>query len=110
MGSNSAREDVRRLKQLLLARPAPKLEALIAGLRLLAEVDLRAELNHISCPVNRLYGRLDALVPIAAQAAISELADGRDICFEKASHAPFISHPEQFVTELINLLDNNKKL
>ncbi|GAA5216452.1 pimeloyl-ACP methyl ester esterase BioH [Corallincola platygyrae] len=104
MGSPNPREDVKALKLQLAKRPEPHPEALAAGLKLLETEDLRHQLAELQMPVSRLYGRLDALVPAAAQSLVAELKAGRDVCFNKASHAPFISHPEEFVSELLDLL------
>ncbi|MCW8329552.1 pimeloyl-ACP methyl ester esterase BioH [Photobacterium sp. SDRW27] len=101
MGSPTARQDIKLLKQAVLSRPQPNPEALAAGLRLLAEVDLREQLAQISQPWLRLYGRLDGLVPVKIAAELDELApQSQRQVFAAASHAPFISHPEEFVEAL----------
>ncbi len=64
MGSPSARQDVKQLKKAVLSRPEPNPESLMAGLKMLADVDLRSELVDLSVPMLRMYGRLDGLVPI----------------------------------------------
>ena len=54
MGSESARDDIKQLKQLLNQYNAPKIEALSAGLDILQNEDLRALFAH--CPVlSKLY-------------------------------------------------------
>ncbi|BDC84372.1 pimeloyl-ACP methyl ester esterase BioH [Aeromonas hydrophila] len=98
MGSEHARDDIRQLRHWLAERPAPQLAALEAGLGLLAEVDLRDELISLSLPWLRVYGRLDSLVPKASIPLLDERYPGsRSVVLEKASHAPFISHPQQFI-------------
>ncbi|MGL4355796.1 MAG: pimeloyl-ACP methyl ester esterase BioH [Aeromonas popoffii] len=98
MGSEHARDDIRQLRHWLAERPAPQLAALEAGLGLLAEVDLRDELTTLSLPWLRVYGRLDSLVPKAAIPLLDErYPASHSLVLEKASHAPFISHPQQFV-------------
>ncbi|RCU51125.1 pimeloyl-[acyl-carrier protein] methyl ester esterase [Corallincola holothuriorum] len=104
MGSPTARDDVKALKQQLMARRDPHPLALSSGLKLLETVDLRSQLADLNLPISRFYGRLDALVPAAAQSLINELCVGNDVCFSKASHAPFISHGELFVAALIDRL------
>ncbi|MFQ2276569.1 pimeloyl-ACP methyl ester esterase BioH [Aeromonas hydrophila] len=98
MGSEHARDDIRQLRHWLAERPAPQLAALEAGLGLLAEVDLRDELTPLSLPWLRIYGRLDSLVPKASIPLLDErYPASRSVVLEKASHAPFISHPQQFI-------------
>lgn len=101
MGSEHARNDIRQLRHWLAERPAPQLAALEAGLGLLADVDLRDELVGLDLPWLRIYGRLDSLVPKAAIPLLDErYPESRSLVLEKASHAPFISHPEPFITLL----------
>lgn len=98
MGSEHARDDIRQLRHWLAERPAPQLAALEAGLGLLADVDLRDELATLSLPWLRVYGRLDSLVPKAAIPLLDKrYPASHSLVLEKASHAPFISHPQQFV-------------
>ncbi|EPC4026966.1 pimeloyl-ACP methyl ester esterase BioH [Aeromonas salmonicida] len=98
MGSEHARDDIRQLRHWLAERPAPQFAALEAGLGLLADVDLRDELLQLSLPWLRVYGRLDSLVPKASIALLDECYPAsHSVVLEKASHAPFISHPQQFV-------------
>ncbi len=106
MGSESVKEDVRRLKAWLQLRPEADPVALSAGLHLLESVDLRPELSSLRCPVLGLYGRLDSLVPAAAVPRIDALmADSRAVIFPQAAHAPFISHPQLFTEALRQFLD-----
>ncbi|WP_336289998.1 pimeloyl-ACP methyl ester esterase BioH [Aeromonas dhakensis] len=98
MGSEHARDDIRQLRHWLAERPAPQLAALEAGLDLLADVDLRDELVQLNLPWLRVYGRLDSLVPKASIPLLDErYPASRSVVLEKASHAPFISHPQQFI-------------
>lgn len=98
MGSEHARDDIRQLRHWLAERPAPELAALEAGLGLLADIDLRDELAALSLPWLRIYGRLDSLVPKAAIPLLDErYPHSQSRVLDKASHAPFISHPIQFI-------------
>ncbi|WP_116474890.1 pimeloyl-ACP methyl ester esterase BioH [Zobellella maritima] len=95
MGSEHAREDIRRLRDSLSRKPGPDPLALAAGLALLGSVDLRDSLTSLEPPLLRLYGRLDGLVPRKTAALVDILAPASQSHIEaKASHAPFISHPE----------------
>ncbi|GAA5192964.1 pimeloyl-ACP methyl ester esterase BioH [Ferrimonas gelatinilytica] len=101
MGSATAREDVRRLKRAVMSKPKPDPEALDRGLGILQECDLRPQLAKLSGPWLRLYGRLDGLVPARVIEQVDSLAPGSvSVQIEKASHAPFISHPEETLAVL----------
>ncbi len=102
MGSPSARQDVKTLKQAVLSRPTPNPKALLAGLKMLADVDLREELPHISVPMLRLYGRLDGLVPIKVALDLQQVVpDSEQYIFTESSHAPFMTELDTFCQQLI---------
>lgn len=102
MGSPSARQDVKVLKQAVLSRPMPNPKSLLAGLTMLAEVDLRDELQHINVPMLRLYGRLDGLVPAKVARDLNHLAPYSEaFMFDQSSHAPFMTEAEAFCQQLI---------
>ncbi|MCK7458838.1 pimeloyl-ACP methyl ester esterase BioH [Idiomarina aminovorans] len=103
MGSEDAREQVKQVKQLIFAKPLPNSKVLKAALTILQTADLRQQLPSIEVPFNRFYGRLDSLVPERAIDDISDLApNSQVVVFNKSSHAPFISEPERFVSELLS--------
>lgn len=107
MGSPSARQDVKALKQAVLSRPQPNPQSLLAGLTLLAEVDLRDELQHISVPMLRLYGRLDGLVPAKVARDLNHLAPySQMFMFEQSSHAPFMTEADAFCQQLLAFAAN----
>ncbi|PJG58787.1 pimeloyl-ACP methyl ester esterase BioH [Aeromonas cavernicola] len=98
MGSEHARDDIRQLRHMLAMRPAPQIAALEAGLRLLAEVDQRDALRTLPQPWLRIYGRLDSLVPKAVIPQLDALyPSSHSETLSKASHAPFISHPDKII-------------
>lgn len=106
MGSDTAKEDIKQLKELVLGRPLPDAAALRQGLDMLAAVDLRDELVNINQPWLRVWGRLDGLVPRRVPPKMPRHhADIEDVILAKASHAPFFSHPEDFLTELLRWLN-----
>ena len=97
LGTDTARQDARLLKAVVLEQPMPDVEVLNGGLEILKTVDLRESLAELSVPFLRLYGSLDGLVP----RKVASLLDARyprslSHIFPKAAHAPFISHPEAF--------------
>lgn len=96
MGAPSARQDIKALREQVLARPMPSRAALAGGLAILDNTDLRPALEALNVPTLRLYGRLDALVPVAiAETLDQQLPGSRSHVFEHSSHAPFISNPQQ---------------
>lgn len=105
MGSITARQDIKQLKQAVLSLPLPEARVLAAGLEILATTDLRAELASISVPLFGCFGRLDSLVPVAMTTMLAELAPRAQISvLAKASHAPFISHQAEFLDWLRHCL------
>ncbi|MCD9494630.1 pimeloyl-ACP methyl ester esterase BioH [Photobacterium carnosum] len=105
LGSQTAKEDIRQLKAAVLSRPQPQLAALTLGLELLETVDLRQSLTALSQPWLRLYGRLDALVPIKTEPLLGALyPQSQSYIFANASHAPFISHLDEFITVIKNFM------
>lgn len=102
MGSDNPKRDARNLKQQIQAFPNPAPQALKAGLHILTNEDIRSSVSKITVPTLRLYGKLDSLVPVSAVDAIHEIHPQSDsVILTKASHAPFISHPEQ-TTQILN--------
>lgn len=98
MGSPHAKADVKAIKEWLFSKPMASVEVLDAGLDMLAQVDLREQLQHIEIPFFRIYGRLDALVPAKIDKQVQRLApQSQSYVAPRCSHAPFISDPEAFL-------------
>lgn len=111
MGSQNVRQDIKVIRDLVMQYELPHEKTLDESLALLETVDLRSQLNDINLPTLRLYGRLDSLVPKASIDLISALMPKSDVhVFDKASHAPFISHPQEFNDILLNWMNLNVKL
>jgi pimeloyl-[acyl-carrier protein] methyl ester esterase len=97
LGSNSARQDARLLKSIVLNLPMPPAEVLNGGLEILRTADLRQSMTTLTLPVLRIYGALDGLVPRKIVPLLDALLpDSHSEIIEKAAHAPFISHPDAF--------------
>jgi pimeloyl-[acyl-carrier protein] methyl ester esterase len=104
LGTESARQDARKLKSAVLALPMPTVDVLNGGLDILKTADLRSELATLPMPFLRLYGYLDGLVPRKIVPVLDALwPKSRSVVFPKAAHAPFISHPQAFVDALLTL-------
>ncbi|MFT5161901.1 MAG: pimeloyl-[acyl-carrier protein] methyl ester esterase [Alteromonadaceae bacterium] len=101
MGSASAREDVKWLKQAVITGGSPKAEALSGGLAILQQIDLRPQLATLTIPIKGIYGRLDSLVAVESVSKLADsLADFEYQVLHQASHAPFISHRDEFIDAL----------
>ena len=83
---------IREAQAQLAARPAPRPQALAAGLDLLRHSDLRPALEGIEQPVTWLLGGRDRLVPPALADALPE--EHRVRLVPQAGHAPFLTHPQ----------------
>lgn len=97
LGSDSARQDARLLKSVVLSQPIPSVEVLNGGLDILQRVDLRQGLCQLNLPMLRIYGALDGLVPRKIVPLLDSLwPKSTSHIIEKSAHAPFISHPDIF--------------
>ena len=98
MGSKSARDDIKHLRKLVTSAAQPDLNALSKGLKILEKEDLRANWSELQTPTFALFGKLDSLVPHKAIKDMQELKPNLNVeVLLKASHAPFISHPSEFM-------------
>ena len=94
---------VRALQRTIDQRGLPTTDALLTGLKILSETDLRQELGSLARPVTWILGEKDMLVPVGLAGALDSLLPAPDIrIVQGAGHAPFISHPEVFVAELVD--------
>ncbi|MEE9303908.1 MAG: pimeloyl-ACP methyl ester esterase BioH [Thiotrichaceae bacterium] len=105
MGVKGVQADVKRLREDILTTP-PDINVLQAGLLLLKNTDLRNA--KITCPQHWIFGELDKLVPVSVAEDITALSE-RDqqqiilttiTTIKNAGHAPFISHPDEFVSSI----------
>lgn len=108
MGSEHVRQDIKQIKGLIECYPTPSVEVLDNSLSLLETVDLRSKISALTLPIFRLYGRLDSLVPKKVITEVDKLLpNSQSHTFLRASHAPFISHPDEFYTVLIEWISGN---
>lgn len=95
-GSDTAEAVLRELRARLLQHGNPVPEALLAGLDILRDTDLRAQLPHITCPSLWLMGARDTLVPETAGRETAEwIPDARVEVIAGAGHAPFLARPAE---------------
>ena len=101
-GSESGRGILRSLRQRILQQPAPQATSLQAGLRILKQSDLRAQLESIQLPVSWALGEQDGLVKIELADCLRKLMPAAEIRnYKGAGHAPFLSHSEAFAQQLL---------
>jgi pimeloyl-[acyl-carrier protein] methyl ester esterase len=84
---------LQQLRQTMLAAPAAEDATLAAGLILLRDTDLRAELSRLRQPTLVLHGALDTLTPVAAGRWLADtLPAAQHLELARAAHAPHLSH------------------
>ena len=109
-GLPDAMSVVRQLQKSIEARGAASKQALISGLDMLLETDMRHVLRSIDIPIHWLLGAKDGLVPASLAAVLSqEYHQPHVILNADASHAPFISHREDFLRQLVSIAQNLRK-
>ena len=100
---------VRQLQQSIQSRGQASTQALTFALDILLETDLRQALKSIDCPLHWLLGAKDALIPgELAQVLQQQYMQKNVLLHPQASHAPFISHREDFVKQLINIAQQQR--
>ncbi|MCF6209425.1 MAG: pimeloyl-ACP methyl ester esterase BioH [Gammaproteobacteria bacterium] len=108
LGSEHAREELRWLRERVFAHGEPDRKALASGLDILMTADFRDRLPQLQCPTLLMSGERDTLFPVqAARRTQALLADAALHVIQGAGHAPFLSHPEEFVCVLQEFLDND---
>lgn len=106
MGSPHVRQDIKQISQLTFQHEMANKKTLDESLKLLETSDYREKLRSIQQPFLRLYGSADSLVPKSVIAQVAKLAENNSEqhIFEGASHAPFISHLDDFTQVLTDWL------
>jgi pimeloyl-[acyl-carrier protein] methyl ester esterase len=98
-GSEHARAVLGELRAQLFARGEPSRAALADALTLLAQVDLRAEVGSIRQDAVVITGERDMLAPPAAGEWLARRMPNASFhLIDGAAHAPFLSHPEAFMS------------
>ncbi len=105
-GSEDARNLIAQLRAELAMGGDPRPETLAAGMRLLAETDLRNQAASITQPTLLIHGGRDGLCPLSgAQWLAEQMPNARLAVIERAAHAPFLSHPGEFSALLMEFVD-----
>ncbi|MDD5058419.1 MAG: alpha/beta fold hydrolase [Sideroxydans sp.] len=104
-GSENERELLALLREKLFSRGEPDMATLRAGLDILRDADQRGELPGIKQPTLVIAGERDKLTPPQASHYMAQaMPDARLAEVKGAAHAPFLSHPEQFVKVVTDFL------
>ncbi|MDH2919534.1 MAG: pimeloyl-ACP methyl ester esterase BioH [Sideroxydans sp.] len=104
-GSDNERALLTRLRNELFAHGEPDWSVLQSGLDILRDCDLREALPNINQPSLVIAGERDTLTPPqASEYMAAALPDAQLVTIAGAAHAPFLSHPEQFIEPLKNFL------
>ena len=104
-GSDHMREELKMLRDAVLARGEPAMHVLAEGLHVLEDSDLRTALPALRVPSLWIAGRRDRLVdPQAMRAAAGLAPDARFVQVEHAGHAPFLTHAGEVAAALHGFL------
>jgi len=94
------------LKRSVLECEAPHWEALHAGLDVLRTADLTPALMHIHQPALVVSGQYDRVTSSrAGQMLASALPNAHSVVMRRAAHAPFISHPDEFLAHVLPFIE-----
>jgi len=106
-GSENERELLALLRESLFSRGEPDMQVLRDGLNTLRDADLRCELYSVTQPTMIIAGERDKLTPPTASRYLAEnIPEACLVEIKGAAHAPFLSHPEEFVRQLKNFIRN----
>lgn len=93
------------LQKIIVATSRSSLPALLGGLKLLRETDLRKVAKKIECPSLYIFGQRDTIVPAAlAHLLQSFVPHGQFEIIHRTGHMPFLSQQEAFFALLSQFL------
>jgi pimeloyl-[acyl-carrier protein] methyl ester esterase len=106
-GGEASRSRMRELRERFVQRPLPDPEALRLALDILLQTDFRGQLSQLQQPMLLLHGDRDTLAPVAAAYWMADhIPQAQLHVIAGASHAPFLSHPASFLTEVTRFLEH----
>jgi pimeloyl-[acyl-carrier protein] methyl ester esterase len=106
LGDENAAPALRELRSKLASHGEPDPRALTAGLDFLRTADLRNALPGIDRPTLVIAGERDRLTsPVAGRELAMRLPSARFHVVERAGHAPFLSHPDEVLREVLPFLE-----
>ncbi len=105
LGVRAGAEMVRQLRAAVVAE-MPSRQALLAGLDLLRDLDLRRDVSTCRAPLRMIFGGRDKLVPPDVATVVTDHAPTAEVAMlDQAGHASFLTHPEAFVSLLMPMLE-----
>ncbi len=105
-GIPGAMNVVRHLQKSIQSRGQASTQALVSGLNILLETDLRQNISLIERPLFWLLAGKDSLVPVElAQVLKKEYAQKNVEVIVPSGHVPFISHHNDFVKQLLAMAE-----
>lgn len=100
-GATAQKSILHTLRASFFSEPLPEAHTLAAGLEMLLDTDLRADVGQLAQPTTVIHGSLDKLTPPAAGDWLAKNLPSAQYCLvDGAAHAPFLSHT-QLVAEAI---------
>jgi len=97
-GSEKAKPVIRELKDKVFANGEPHMESLSRGLEILKNANLWEAARNIRCPTLIVLGEKDTLIPrTSGEKTQNAITGSRLEIIKGAGHAPFISHPDEFL-------------
>ncbi len=104
-GSQQADAVASHLQAILSQHGEPRREALLAGMRLLETIDLRAQVRDVHQPALLIAGRNDRVTPpAAAQWLADTLPRATSRLLARAGHAPQLSHTAEVAAAIEDFL------
>ena len=104
LGSDCAHADLRKLRADTFNDHPPQVRALVEGLAVLENTDLRARLPDLARPSTWIAGRRDRLIPWQAMQWSARRCGGAFTNITGGGHAPFIGHTQTVIAALEPLL------
>ena len=105
-GSKTAQQERRYLNQ-LSGQSQMSVDLLEAGLQLLMQTDLSADISKIAVPSLWIAGQQDRLIaPSGVQAAAEQMKNSQRIMLPDAAHSPFLSHPQNIAVHISDFLSH----
>ena len=104
-GSQGERELIRVMRDILFFYGLPARRALVGGLKILAETDLRPSLVKTVLPSLLLLGERDSLVPLSVMEPMQHLSPCLEFrCIDGAAHIPQLSHANDVAQAILGFL------
>jgi pimeloyl-[acyl-carrier protein] methyl ester esterase len=101
--STGARALARAAHESICQRPNPSLETLSAGIRCLAETDLRSDLFKLKMPIHVISGLRDRVAKPVSSARLASILKA-DLAEINSGHAPFMTDADAVIANLVQLI------